>query len=410
MRSAIYLQATLSVYHPTIIPHFIQHYVALGVEPQRFLITLNARTAREPLLHSVTATLNAYGILPAHHYLGEFDSAVDKRHSLELQRAYTQPSDWIICCDADEFHQYPFQGRKIAEFLSHCTADGYDVIRGLVTDRVSADGRLKPITPCPSLAEQFPVCVDVTHALSGACVEEVMAHRAHLYTVPGNHCLTLDPDGAANRGHSLEVTFNTAPEPERIHTFPQILTVHHYKWDETLLQRLEYAAGLKKEIYWSREADAYLEHVRKFNGLNLEYLRRLAQPTKAFPAAMKTGAIAISFVGSFPAVAPRKTLLDLAVETRNHTTAVLSSNSPSPLYLSYHWLHADRSVAIWDGMRTKFRPPLPTGEQREYRLQVQTPDTPGTYLLQPAIVQEGVRWFQGDAVDAQAFKILAKER
>jgi hypothetical protein len=64
-----------------------------------------------------------------------------------------------------------------------------------------------------------------------------------------------------------------------------------------------------------------------------------------------------------------------------------------PVSISYHWLHANRTLATFDGLRT--RPPyaMLRDEKQPLAVQIQAPYEPGDYVLQLTAVQENVAWF-----------------
>jgi hypothetical protein len=80
------------------------------------------------------------------------------------------------------------------------------------------------------------------------------------------------------------------------------------------------------------------------------------------------------------------------LEVANGTGSVLSSMGGYPVFLSYHWLAQDGSVACFEGVRTELFPPLPSGGVHAYDVHVTPPSAPGRYTLRVTLVQEGVVW------------------
>jgi phosphoglycerol transferase MdoB-like AlkP superfamily enzyme len=60
--------------------------------------------------------------------------------------------------------------------------------------------------------------------------------------------------------------------------------------------------------------------------------------------------------------------------------------------LSYHWFDRASQVVIWDGWRSVFEHPVPSGETVSIMATVEAPPLPGEYLLRWDVVQEGVLW------------------
>lgn len=62
--------------------------------------------------------------------------------------------------------------------------------------------------------------------------------------------------------------------------------------------------------------------------------------------------------------------------------------------LSYHWLSADGSRVLIDGIRTNLPSDLAPGTQVALRSTIKAPDKPGAYILEFDMVQEAVAWFK----------------
>lgn len=83
---------------------------------------------------------------------------------------------------------------------------------------------------------------------------------------------------------------------------------------------------------------------------------------------------------------------DVAVS--NLTARPVCSAVPFPVHLAYHWIEYDTGrPVVWDGDRTRLEPPVAPSQKATYHMRVTAPSSPGDYLLQLALVQEGVRWF-----------------
>ncbi|MGH9342895.1 MAG: glycosyltransferase [Terriglobia bacterium] len=66
---------------------------------------------------------------------------------------------------------------------------------------------------------------------------------------------------------------------------------------------------------------------------------------------------------------------------------------PPNVAVSYHWFEEDGRVLQWDYDRSSTAQPIFPGESALMFLRVLTPDRPGTYLVQPDLVEEHVAWF-----------------
>jgi hypothetical protein len=63
------------------------------------------------------------------------------------------------------------------------------------------------------------------------------------------------------------------------------------------------------------------------------------------------------------------------------------------VHLSYHWLAADGTPVVFDGIRTQLPRNLEPGSWASVRAQIAAPEVPGGYILQLSMVQEHVAWF-----------------
>ncbi len=90
------------------------------------------------------------------------------------------------------------------------------------------------------------------------------------------------------------------------------------------------------------------------------------------------------------------------VRLSNASSYQISSRTPHPVHLSYHWFDSARSRAVvFDGERTRLETSLMPGGERDMRVSVVAPSVAGQYVLRLTLVQEGVAWF--DEGGAHAF-------
>ena len=81
--------------------------------------------------------------------------------------------------------------------------------------------------------------------------------------------------------------------------------------------------------------------------------------------------------------------------TGNGTFPVTNSY---PINLGYHWTSTTGQNVVWDGVRTKLPADLQAGQSVTVQAQVTAPPQGGQYQLRFDLVQEGVSWFSGRAV------------
>jgi hypothetical protein len=133
----------------------------------------------------------------------------------------------------------------------------------------------------------------------------------------------------------------------------------------------------------------HIHRLRQVRGLEPD------EPMERLPAAVGESAFRIELTSRLPRVVRAGEVLEVEARITNDSDFKLSTTEPYPVQISYHWLHADGSMAIYDGYRSEIVPPLPARATRHYYVRFQVPDQPGAYQLQPALVQERARWFDG---------------
>lgn len=87
----------------------------------------------------------------------------------------------------------------------------------------------------------------------------------------------------------------------------------------------------------------------------------------------------------------------LSVRVRNASTECWpGAENPSlfPIHLGNHWYKNNGAPVRMDDGRAQFRNDIHPGEQVELTLAVAAPSTPGAYVLELDMVQEGVAWFK----------------
>jgi len=99
-------------------------------------------------------------------------------------------------------------------------------------------------------------------------------------------------------------------------------------------------------------------------------------------------------------VEPRTTVFERGGKSRvrialtNTSGAMLSSRYRQPVQMAYHWRTREGKMVVWDGVRTALPCCLDAGDTIECLLSVVAPSQEGEYLLQAAVVQDGVAWFE----------------
>lgn len=83
--------------------------------------------------------------------------------------------------------------------------------------------------------------------------------------------------------------------------------------------------------------------------------------------------------------------VDLRCRVANVGAAMLDSEPPNPVHLSYRWFE-EVDVVDLEANRTVLPEPLAPGTEMTLNLPVAVPEAPGNYRLRVALVQEHVAW------------------
>jgi hypothetical protein len=117
------------------------------------------------------------------------------------------------------------------------------------------------------------------------------------------------------------------------------------------------------------------------------------EPMEMLPPEIDESAFRIEIVAQLPRIVAAGEVLEFEVRITNDTPFKLASNDPFPVHFGYHWLRPDGSVAFLNGDRSELIPPLPPYSSLHYFVRIKVLEEPGSYRLQPALVQEHVRWY-----------------
>lgn len=173
----------------------------------------------------------------------------------DLYNATTRYSkDWWLIADCDEFQIWPKDPKEI---IQDCEKNGYTFITGGFLDRIGEDGKLEEIPgPDVDLNGLFPIVGYFRNYLSGACPNKVVAVKGGQEVTSGQHYAKF-PDGTNSWG---------TEHPKRYPVDRCFVQVHHFKWDSSILNRLQETAD--SGCSYASEFDLMRESLEK--GVNLK--------------------------------------------------------------------------------------------------------------------------------------------
>ncbi|MEM7721275.1 MAG: glycosyltransferase family 2 protein [Pseudomonadota bacterium] len=258
-------------YDLPLLPHFIRHYVALGVAPDRMHIILNSAEADDPNIEAAREIADSFGVRHVETWIEPYTSDRMWEKRREMQARHATSADWVINADVDEFHEYPL---PLHEFLTACDAMGVNAVSGVFIDRLTADGRLVDVAPAPTIFEQFPIRAEVTYSLFGSGefhglggTMKLMAMRGMIMPRRGGHGPMHHPNIVHLYGEKLD-EFVFLMQPAQRFRVPT--RAHHVHWTASLRDRLQKRLDTPGA---SRAGSEYgrkqLDHIARHGGIDI---------------------------------------------------------------------------------------------------------------------------------------------
>lgn len=192
------------------LPHMLAHYRSLGISS--LLLNVQTTSPEDPVLAVASRVADDFGCGITLSAQGDWQKLI---RSMYAHARVSKPDDWFVLADQDELQVYP---ADLQDMINYCEKKGYDYIRGVVIDRISADGRLTELDDELSIWEQFPLGGLLTYALLGGEIRKVVAAKGRVPLAQGQHCALW---GVA------------CPVEECL------VQVYHFKWIKNIVERLE---------------------------------------------------------------------------------------------------------------------------------------------------------------------------
>jgi hypothetical protein len=218
-----------------LLPHFLRHYASAGVSD--FYIVAPSELASEiaPLSSDYRITLCRTGFSELRESFRRGNIATD--HMSAIRRRHQGEDEWVIIVDLDEFIEFD---ESLSSIIATADAEGANVVRGIMYDRLAADGQPADVKPDLDLAKQYPV--------RWRFMRDVRRGWEHKAAIVKGH---LDPLPLAEHHHMIG---------ERVAS--KELRIDHYAWRAGAIERLRERALRLKEVgtSWGEEYDRVLEH------------------------------------------------------------------------------------------------------------------------------------------------------
>ena len=215
-----------------ILPHMLEHY-------EDMVDNVYVAVYRQSEDDGIVDEVRALGIEPYFVYTEpkyNWERVTEIYNSIKA----TKPNDWWIVSDDDELQVYP---RHVQDIVIECERYGYDFVTGGFLDRIGTNGTFPKVTRDTNIHEAFPYAGFFRYPMSGACPNKVTLMKGHQYITPGQHYAYFQ-DGTNSWGRE---------HPKRYPIREVFTQVHHFKWDDTCMERIKRVADVKKDYSYSEE-------------------------------------------------------------------------------------------------------------------------------------------------------------
>ncbi len=255
-----------------LLPHFLQHYLRLGILAGDIHIILNARDGTFPGMDTAREILARHNVHNTIKWIAPYtsDAMWEKRRQVQSQVA--GQTNWLLSADIDEMHEYP---EPLPTFLARCERLGVDAVQGPLIDRLAPEGRLAPVAADTPLAAQYPIEAAVMERLGGESYDrrgtvKLMAMRGSILPSRGGH----RPQRHCSPHHLYGLALGDFPAISRpAFRFRVPTRVHHYHWTDSLAARLRIrlaTPGVSKAggDYGAKQ----LAHIERHDGIALDQI------------------------------------------------------------------------------------------------------------------------------------------
>ena len=215
-----------------ILPHMLKHYEGIV---DKVHVVVYRQSKDDGILEDILKL----GIEPYDVYTEEKYNWDTVTHIYNAVKK-TKPNEWWIVSDDDELQVYP---RPVKDIVNECERYGYDFVTGGFLDRIGTNGTFPKVTRDTDIHKAFPYAGFFRYPMSGACPNKVTLMKGHQEITSGQHYAKFK-DGTNSWGteHFKRMPINDC-----------FVQVHHFKWDETCIERIKKVADVKKDYSYSEE-------------------------------------------------------------------------------------------------------------------------------------------------------------
>ena len=233
-----------------LLPHFIEHY-SKYVDELNFVIYESEASPR--ILSRCKPIIAEYDNCKIVKVVKERVYDWEKVTILYNMVKSKKKKDWWVVADIDEFHLYP--NNDLKTIIDTCEDNLWSMVRGGFIDRIGEGGTFPKITQDISIFEQFPYAGYFRYPMSNACPNKVCLMRGDVELTNGQHYAIID-------GHTTW-RWQGWNHPTIAPYQEYSVQVHHFKWDETSIERLKKVAEVNQPYAYSKEYLKMYEELKK---------------------------------------------------------------------------------------------------------------------------------------------------
>ena len=233
-----------------LLPHFIEHY-SKYVDELQFVIYESEASPR--ILNRSKSIINQYDNAKIVKVVRERVYDWEKVTILYNMIKSKNKKDWWVIADIDEFHLYP--NNDLRKLIDKCDDNLWSMVRGGFIDRIGDGGTFPKIEKDTNLFEQFPYAGFFRYPMSNACPNKVSVVRGDVEITNGQHYAIID-------GHTTwrwQGWNHPIIAPYQDHS----VQVHHFKWDDTSINRIKRVADINQPYAYSKEYKKMYEELKK---------------------------------------------------------------------------------------------------------------------------------------------------
>ena len=214
---------------PRLLPHFLKHYTRFGITEFHIAVP-------PELAEYVTEKSGGHAV----HQYNDYEVASTVTGGVDavtaMRMATQAPEEWVVIVDLDEFAEF---GEPARDLALRVEASGSNVVRGIMYDRIAANGQPAGFTDQSILPEVYPVRSRLTKELMGGFDQKGVLVKGHLRS-----------RGAHHKYHD-EKPFKDL-----------VLEISHYKWTDRCLLRVKQSVDMAsaKGIAWASQYQKVLDH------------------------------------------------------------------------------------------------------------------------------------------------------